>query len=142
VIRPVALGVVPRDDELLLIEGYDSVKDEHFLRFLGGGIEFGERAADAVVREFGEELGVAVEPGRLLGVVENIFTYEGEPGHEIVFLLEVEFADAHLYDRAEWTVRDTRGSPARWRSIASLDSGPPLYPIEALGLVRARRVSG
>lgn len=133
-----ALGVVGRAGELLLIEGYDRVKDEHFLRFVGGGIEFGERAADAIVREFEEELGIAVEAGSLLGVIENIFTYEGEPGHEILFVFKVAFSDEHRYDRAQWTVRDSRASRATWWPVASLDSGPPLYPAEALDLVRAR----
>jgi ADP-ribose pyrophosphatase YjhB (NUDIX family) len=137
----VALGVVRRAGQLLLIEGYDSVKDEHFLRFVGGGIEFGERAADALVREFEEELGVAVETGRRLGVIENIFTYEGEPGHEILFLLEVTFSDNRLYERAEWTLRNSKASQARWQPIASLDSGPPLYPEQASDLIRAEKRS-
>jgi ADP-ribose pyrophosphatase YjhB (NUDIX family) len=132
----VALGVVRRDDELLLVEGYDSVKGERFLRFVGGGIEFGERAADAVMREFEEELGVAIEARGLLGVVENIFTYEGEPGHEILFLFEVAFSDERLFEQGEWTVQDSRGSRAAWRPLASLDEPPPLYPEAASDLLK------
>jgi ADP-ribose pyrophosphatase YjhB (NUDIX family) len=134
----VALGVVRHDDELLLVEGYDSVKDEHFLRFIGGGIEFGETAAQAVVREFEEELGVAVEAGQLLGVIENIFTYEAERGHEILFLFDVAFSDEHSYERAGWTLRDSKSSRAGWWANAALRDGPPLYPTEALDLVTAR----
>jgi ADP-ribose pyrophosphatase YjhB (NUDIX family) len=133
----VALGVVRRGRDLLLIDGYDIVKDERFYRFVGGGIEFGETAADAVIREFEEELDVTVEPIRLLGVVENIFTYEDEPGHEILFLLEVEFSDQRLYERVEWIVRDSKGSRACWRPIGTLDHGPPLYPAEALDLLES-----
>jgi ADP-ribose pyrophosphatase YjhB (NUDIX family) len=127
--------VVRLGDDLLLIDGYDSVKDEPFYRFVGGGIEFGETAAEAIVREFEEELDVAVEPTRLLGVVENIFTYESEPGHEILFLLEVEFSDPDSYERAEWVVGDSQGSRAAWRPIGSLSGQPPLYPAEALELL-------
>lgn len=136
-IRPVAVGFIRRGDELLLIEGYDTVKDEQFLRFVGGGIEFRERAADAVVREFEEELDVVVTAGQLLGVIENVFTYESEPGHEILFLFEVRFSDGRSYEREEWTVRDSVGSRASWRSIAGLADGPPLYPSEAVDLIQA-----
>ena len=37
-IRPLALGIVWRGDELLVFEGYDRVKDEVFYRNSGGGV--------------------------------------------------------------------------------------------------------
>ena len=77
---------------LLLSEGYDDVKDQTFYRGLGGEIEFGEAAADALVREFHEELGRAVEVRASLGVVENRFTLLGAPGHEVIFEYLVAFA--------------------------------------------------
>jgi ADP-ribose pyrophosphatase YjhB (NUDIX family) len=56
VIRPIAIGVIRRDDRLLVM----AVRDDHDnlkgWRPLGGTIEFGERAADALKREFIEEL--------------------------------------------------------------------------------------
>ncbi len=57
-IRVLALGIIWRGDELLLAEGYDPSKRQTFYRPLGGGVEFGERASDALIREFDEELGV------------------------------------------------------------------------------------
>jgi 8-oxo-dGTP pyrophosphatase MutT (NUDIX family) len=80
-------------DRLLVYEGYDSVKDERFYRPLGGGIEFGELGAEAVAREVREELGATVSDVRFLGVLESVFTYAGEPGHELVLMYEVALAD-------------------------------------------------
>jgi|GEM_PF-6087287 NUDIX domain len=55
-IRALALALIWRGDELLLMEGDDPAKRQTFYRPLGGGVEFGERARDAVIREFAEEL--------------------------------------------------------------------------------------
>jgi ADP-ribose pyrophosphatase YjhB (NUDIX family) len=64
--------VLQRGDELLLIPGYDRVRDIGFFIPPGGGIEFGEHSSTAVIREVMEEFGVRVEAPRLLGVFENI----------------------------------------------------------------------
>ena len=88
-IRPLAVAVVRHKNKILAMEGYDSVKQETFYRLIGGGIEFGEKAEDTVVREFREELGLDIKITRFLGTSENIFTYEGKPGHEIVLFLRL-----------------------------------------------------
>ena len=55
-IRVLALAVLLWRDHLLCAEGYDTVKQQTFFRPLGGGVEFGERAELAAVRELREEL--------------------------------------------------------------------------------------
>src|SRR5438552_18856672 len=102
-IRPIAVCVLrhpQRPGHLLLEEGYDRVKREHFFRPLGGGIEFGERAQEALAREMREELDAALTDVRLLGVLENRFTFEGTPGHEVVFVFAAAFADRSLYEKS------------------------------------------
>jgi ADP-ribose pyrophosphatase YjhB (NUDIX family) len=81
--------------------GHDASKGETFYGPPGGGIEFGERAVDAVRRELREELAADVRDVTLVGVLENIFTYEDQPGHEIVFVFEARLVDASLYEREE-----------------------------------------
>lgn len=103
-IRPLAVAVVRHKNKILAMEGYDSVKQETFYRLIGGGIEFGERAEDTVVREFREELGLDIKVTRFLGVSENIFTYEGKPGHEIVLFFEAEFVAREMYDKEIRTI--------------------------------------
>jgi 8-oxo-dGTP pyrophosphatase MutT (NUDIX family) len=119
-------------DRLLVYAGYDAVKDETFYRPLGGGIEFGERGADAVARELHEELGATAGDVRFLGVLENVFTYVGEPGHEIALMYEVTLAEpvAHgtrvLDDDAE----------AVWVPLSAFrEGGSPLYPDGLLELL-------
>jgi 8-oxo-dGTP pyrophosphatase MutT (NUDIX family) len=138
-IRPKAVCTVQRGAEILVSAAHDSVKDETYYGPLGGGIEFGEIAADAVRREMVEELGAELVDVRLLGVLENIFTYEGRPGHEIVFVFLGRFADATLYEHDElrWTESDGTQWVATWMPLEHFaPGGPPLYPTGLYGLLR------
>lgn len=90
-IRVIAVGVLIHRNHLLCMHGFDSVKSETYYRPLGGGIEFGERVADAVVREIREEIGREVEVIEHLATTESIFTYEGRPYHEFAVELVVRF---------------------------------------------------
>lgn len=122
-IRNIAVGLPVKDGHLLALEGHDRSRGLDFLRAIGGGIEFGETAADALRREFMEELGVTLEDAEPLGVFENIFTYEGAPGHEIAHVFAVSCAalDAVPLD-AELRILD-EGSPVRWVPIDDIRSG-------------------
>jgi 8-oxo-dGTP pyrophosphatase MutT (NUDIX family) len=84
-IRVLALALLLWRDHLLCAEGYDTVKQQTFYRPLGGGVEFGEYAEQAVCRELLEEIAMPVEVLACLGTNENLFTYQGSPGHEVVF---------------------------------------------------------
>ena len=128
-IRNVAVGLVVRDGQVLA-EEYPSTPGHHrFVRAIGGGIEFGERAADAVVREFREELGVELAATRLLAVSENLFDLAGEPGHEVVHIFAVtcpELEELPAGDRIKVLDNDTWVS---WFPLANLAAqDPPFYP--------------
>ncbi len=65
-IRRGVVGIVARDDRLLVIRRAESVEAPGALCFPGGAIEPGESEFAALTREFTEELGVAVDPLRRL----------------------------------------------------------------------------
>lgn len=141
-IRAVALAVVWRGKELLLGKAFDHVKGESFTRAPGGGIEFGEPAADAIRREMHEEFGLTFVEPRLLGVLENIFVHEGEPGHEVVFLFQGRFAEGWAYEAA--VIHGQEGEEAfeaEWiRPADILTRGWKLYPDGFPELLGLRRV--
>jgi len=135
-IRAKAVAVVRHQGRVLVERGYDRVAGIPFYRAIGGHIEFGERAAQTVVREWNEEYGLAVEDLRLLGVVENVFTFEGRPGHEIVFAFEARVVEAEVYAREEVVGVDTDGRPheAVWVALADL-AGPDALTLGPDGLL-------
>jgi len=122
-IRPIVLCLFRYEDRFLVSRGYDSVKRDYFYRPLGGGIEFGESSRDAIIREIREELSAEIENVILLGTIENIFTLEGKPGHEIVMVYDATFVNSSLYEQNtiigyEHGIRST--FVAEWRSFGDL----------------------
>ena len=128
-IRVIAICVFSDRGRILVAEGTDTVKQERFARPLGGAVEPGETSRQAVVREIREELGQHAIALRLLGVLENIFEYQGKPGHEVVFVYDGRFEDPSLYDLPELPVAEEGwSSPARWRPLDSFGDGCRLVP--------------
>lgn len=139
-IRPLALCIFRRGDKILLARGYDSSKGETFYRPIGGKIEFGESAARTVAREVMEELAVEVADIIYLGALENIFHYEGKPGHEIVLIFDGRFVDESLnHDDVRLIGKDDGDTlyEANWHSLAVFRAAdaPPLYPDGLLALI-------
>jgi ADP-ribose pyrophosphatase YjhB (NUDIX family) len=124
-----ALGIILRGDELLVAEGYDPSKRQTFYRPLGGGVEFSESARDALIREFAEEIGAELVNIRYLATLGNIFTYDDQPGHEIILLLQADFADETLYARDDLVVIEgNERASAAWKRLADCTDETPLYP--------------
>ena len=137
-IRAVALCAFRRGDQVLVFEGWDAVKQRRFRRFPGGGIEYGETAEAAVRREMREELDTELTGLRLLGVLENLFEFEGQPGHENVFVFGAEFVEPEKYESLEtFRMADDGGwVDVAWVPISDLgDPLAPLVPEAVLGLL-------
>ena len=137
VIRPRAICLFRRGDSILVSFGIDPRTGGQYARTLGGAIEFGERAEDAIVREMREELGADIRDPDLLGVLENIFEIEGRQCHEIIFVFDAAFGDPALYDRTELPVKETACiAPARWVRIDQFGDDLPIYPPGLIDLLR------
>lgn len=123
--------VFRHQNKILLTEGYDPTKDEHYMIPLGGGIEFGETSEQAAIREVLEEVGAETYGLQLLGVLENLFVFDGTPGHEIVFIYEAKFVDENLYQKPELDGFESNGVKinVRWFDQAVLkDNAVKIYP--------------
>ncbi|WP_250030529.1 NUDIX domain-containing protein [Paractinoplanes maris] len=77
----VGVGAMVFDDDgrvFLARRGAAARNEAGLWEFPGGMVSFGETLAAAVVREFDEEYGMAVEVGALLGVSDHILPDEGQ----------------------------------------------------------------
>lgn len=139
-IRPIAICVFRRDNRILVAKGYDPIKDEYFYRPLGGGIEFGEHSRATICREFLEELNLEVDESslRFLGAVENIFTFNGTPGHEIVMIYDGQLQESRVYEQAILRGMEANGEEiqAAWKELDEFGSGASiLYPTGLLEML-------
>lgn len=139
-IRPLAICVFRNNDRILVAEGYDPLKKQTFYRPLGGAIEFGERSEDTVRRELMEEIGAEVGEVWYLGTLENIFVFNGEPGHEIVMVYDGVLTSSGLYEQAEVEGNEAEvgeSFKAVWKSLDEFGEGKSiLYPTGLLELLR------
>ena len=125
-----AMCFFERDGKLLVSKGFDTVKKEYFYRPLGGHVDFFETAEAGIRREIQEELGSGINNLKLLATIENLFTYQGDKGHEIVFLYSGDLAREELYKTNPIKiVEPDHEFGASWIPIKDILSGQvPLYP--------------
>jgi 8-oxo-dGTP pyrophosphatase MutT (NUDIX family) len=129
-IRPLVICVFHYRGRILVQREFDPVKKQEFYRPLGGGIEFGETSVAAIQREIREELSLEATSLRLIGTLDNIFTYAGRAGHEIVQVFDGEFDDRSVYERPYLDGFETGFPPfkAYWLDRSQFTGTIPLYP--------------
>ncbi|MBE9080062.1 NUDIX domain-containing protein [Romeria aff. gracilis LEGE 07310] len=124
-IRPIALGLIEHQGHLFVSSGQDRVTGQTFYRCLGGGIDFGETSQAALAREFLEEIQAALKNIEYLTCIDNIFTLNDKPGHELLQLFRCEFVDSKFYqlDQTFELIEGKHRRKAFWIAIARIRSG-------------------
>lgn len=122
--------IIRSHNKMLVARFHDSVKGHDFYTLMGGSVNFGETADQALQREMHEELQCGVENAELLQVVENLFTHEGKSGHEIMFIYKGDLSNKRVYEQDRiHVVEETYAFNAEWIEIDAVLSGEiPLYP--------------
>lgn len=114
------------DEGYVLLQG---AEHEDFWVLPGGRVEILESAETALRRELREELGHYgdLDVTRLLWVVENFFTYAGQPFHELCFYFQMA-----LQGKSALTDKH--------KTFQTIDAGVNIFfqwkPLEALDEVR------
>ncbi len=108
-------------------------------RLIGGSVELGETHREAIVREVDEELGARILDLTHVRMVENIFSFNGELGHEIVALYSGTLDPAPGPEGGTLTESDGSVSPVVWRPFDDADIDIPLYPSGAREWIHGSR---
>jgi 8-oxo-dGTP pyrophosphatase MutT (NUDIX family) len=137
-IRVIAICVFRNRDKILVLEGYDPVKQQTFYRPLGGGIEFGETSRETVHREMMEELNAEVADLKYLGTLENIFVFNGRSGHEIVQIYDGRLVNPELYEQAEMSGFEAGAGTFKvlWKCLDEFNQQTPLYPTGLMEMLK------
>jgi len=123
-IRLLALAIVKQGDRLFISQGFDPIKQQTFYRVMGGGVDFGETSLEALKREFMEEIQAEITNIKYIACLENIFEFNGNPGHEIIQLYECDFVDPTFYEREEIIFNEgERQKKALWVDLEKFRSG-------------------
>jgi 8-oxo-dGTP pyrophosphatase MutT (NUDIX family) len=121
---------------MLVAEYRDPWREGPYYRPLGGGIEFGERSQECIVREIREEIGAEIQDLQYLGVIENIYTEGGKPQHQIVLVYEARLPDLKLYQVSAVESQVEEFSVALWKPMDEFRTGKAqLYPLGLLELL-------
>ncbi len=139
IIRPLVICIFQNNDSILVAEGYDPVKGDYYYRPIGGGIEYGEKSTDALIREVREAIETEIFNLNYLGTVENIFTFNGEIGHEIVQIYDASFVNTSFYTRDSFEGKEDDGKTFKvmWEPISKFQNGElRLVPEDLLNLLK------
>jgi len=128
--RVAAYAVIRRDDEVLLTRVSPRGHHSGLWSLPGGGVEHGERPADALVREVREECGVTCEAGALLDAVDDHFSGVAPSGRFEDFHSVMLLFSATIPADAEPRLAETDGTTdaVAWVPVADVRSGAvPTY---------------
>jgi 8-oxo-dGTP pyrophosphatase MutT (NUDIX family) len=124
-IKVKALAWIENEGKIFVVRMSDSVKGDQFYRSIGGSVEYGETAREAVKREAMEELNAEIEVSGEPLVLENLFIHEGKNGHEINFVFTCRFLDRRFYEDKVYNLIEANGEEfdAMWVPMEDCLSG-------------------
>jgi ADP-ribose pyrophosphatase YjhB (NUDIX family) len=138
-IRAIAIAVIRDRGRILVWDDHDPSTGRVVSVPVAGGIEFGETGAEAVARELREELGAVARETRFLGLIEDIFEWNGARRHELHLVFDVALEGRSIYEADEIEIVEDDGDRylARWRALSEFGGASVLAPTGLRELIAA-----
>lgn len=114
-------GILVKDGKVLL----SKLRGDANWTTVGGKVTFGETSEEAMLREFREEMGVAIEIDRLLGIVEHFFYFKAKVFHQYLFVYQLKDLNncVPVFD-GDGQIADNPNGICRWFPAQDLGSTP------------------
>ena len=135
--RRIVLGIVEKEDKLLVSQWVQSVTGRICFRPLGGGLEEGELPRDGLIREFREELGTEVDILEELPTLENVYRWADRSKHEVAYLFRIRLRNEAFYAQEQIPVLDST-EVAFWKLVQDFSNQDWLIPEGLLALLTGK----
>jgi mutator protein MutT len=106
---------------------------KYFTKFPGGGLEFGEGVKDCLIREFQEELGIAISVGDLVYLTDFYQVSAFNEEDQLISIYYKVFTREFDHIRAKSIPFDFEGDAIeshRWISLTDLTEKDVTFPID------------
>lgn len=129
------VGIIIKDGQVLLMHRFK--RGREYWVFPGGGVERGENAEQALIREIGEETSFKVKIDKLLFKLENQFKkeYGGNVRGDRVehyFLIKDFSGEMALGSPEKERMNENNQYHLEWVELSKIKEIPTLYPKEAV----------
>lgn len=88
-------AIIRKDEKVLFHHGIG----KEVATLIGGRVEAGENSIEALQREVYEEIGMRTKYVKPVALIENFFTRDGNPYHEILMIHELKFENKEDYQK-------------------------------------------
>ena len=114
-------GILVKDGKVLL----SKLRGDANWTTVGGKVTFGETSEEAMLREFREEMGAAIETDRLLSIVEHFFDFKAKVFHQYLFVYQLKDPNnsVPVFD-GDGQMADNPNGICRWFAAQDIGSTP------------------
>ncbi len=120
-VRVRACGICLKNNDLLMVS-HSNLSKGDFWAPPGGGVEFGQTLEETLIREFNEETGIKVAPGKFLFICEFI----KHPLHALELFFEVQYVSGSIRTGIDPEMKEDEQiiKNVRWMTASEIKNHP------------------
>ncbi len=108
----VGVGVIITNPQGQILLGKRSGQHAPYWSIFGGHLDLGETFEACAIREIAEEIGIEIDTPQLVGISNNLLTFQEEGKHTVSICMQVEYSG----DRAAKIMEPEKCAQLMWAS--------------------------